>query len=471
MSHNPSPSPPGAPDHGVAVILAAGRSTRMRSRIPKPLHPLCGLPLTRHVINSCRDAGFARVIVVVGFEAEAVRQGLGADVEYAVQKQPLGTGDAARSAAPHIAGYSGPVAVLAGDVPLLSASTLRALRDQHVASGAALTLLTAILDDATGYGRIVRDAEGRVAMIVEEKDATDSERLIREWNPSIYCFDGHAMLAGLKRLRSDNAQRELYLTDVVGLMVRDGARVDALRVSDADETLGVNSRVDLAQVTGILRRRVLTGLMLEGVTVVDAASTYVDATVKVGADTVLEPGAILLGSTTIGEECQIGPNTRIRDSRIGDRCTIAYSQITESKLASGVRVGPFAHLRPGTEVDQGARIGDFVELKNTRLGAGASASHLAYLGDSDIGAGANIGAGAVTCNYDGARKHRTQIGDGAFVGSNATLVAPVVVGGGAYVAAGSTITADVPADALAIARSHAAIKEGWAARRRRDQEA
>jgi len=462
MCQDPSPPASSATSESVAVVLAAGRSTRMRSGTPKPLHPLCGLPLTRHVVESCRQAGFERVIVVVGHEADAVMRGLGDDVEYALQERPLGTGDAARSAAPRLSGHAGPVAVLAGDVPLLRPATLRALRERHLSSGAAATLLTAFLDDATGYGRIIRGPDGAITRIVEEKDATPEQRAVREWNPSIYCFDAETMV---------DAQGELYLTDVIGLLAADGAAVESLPLGDAEEVLGVNSRVDLANVAGIMRRRVLTDLMLSGVTVIDPANTYLDVTVSVGMDTVLEPGVFLMGRTVIGQDCHIGPHARVRDCRIGDRCVVAYSQLTESDLAAGVRVGPFAHLRPGTRVGEGAKIGDYVELKNTHLGAGASASHLAYLGDAEIGAGANIGAGTITCNYDGARKHKTRIGEGAFIGSNATLVAPIEIGDGAYVAAGSTLTDNVPADALAIARCRASVKEGWAARRRSAKEA
>lgn len=447
-----------------AIILAAGKSTRMRSRLPKPLHPLCGLPLTRHVVEACRAAGVARQILVVGHEADAVRAGLGDDLEYALQTEPRGTGDAARAAVPHLEGFTGTVLVLAGDVPLLRPATLARLVQHHRQTQAAATLLTAHLDDATGYGRIIRNADGTVARIVEHKDATPEERAICEWNPSLYCFEWPLLATALHDLQPNNAQGEYYLTDVIAILARQGCRIEAIPVEDAREVLGVNTRVELAEVARLLRQRILTDLMLLGVTITDPAATYVDANVTVGPDTVIEPQTFLLAETTIGEGCVIGPCTRIVGSRIGNHATILASQVVGCEIGDGVRIGPYANLRPGCRLADQVKIGDFVELKNAVLGEKASASHLSYIGDAQVGAGTNIGAGVVTCNYDGFRKHRTIIGKDVFVGTHATLIAPVRVGDGAFIAAGSPIHEDVPEDALAIARTRQTIKPGWARR-------
>jgi bifunctional UDP-N-acetylglucosamine pyrophosphorylase / glucosamine-1-phosphate N-acetyltransferase len=466
MSSSPSTTERAGRPDCAAVILAAGKSTRMKSRLPKPLHPLCGLPLSRHVVEACLAAGVSRTVIVIGHEADAVRAGLGDDLEYALQEQQRGTGDAAKAAESALSGFEGTVLVLAGDVPLLRTETLQRMMDHHRETGAAATLLTAFLDDPTGYGRIVRNADSTVARIVEHKDASPEERAIQEWNPSIYCFQARDFFTALRDVQPNNVQGEYYLTDVIGLFAQSGKRVGAVSTDDPREVLGVNSRVELAEVGRILRERILTELMLSGVTVTDPTSTYVDAGVQVGQDTVLEPQTYLYTGTTIGEECRIGPMTRIADSRIGNGTTIVASQVVDCEIGNEVKIGPFANLRPGCKLADKVKIGDFVELKNAILGEKVSASHLSYIGDAEVGAGSNIGAGVVTCNYDGVRKHRTNIGKNAFVGTNATLVAPVTVGDGAYVAAGSSITEDVPQDALAIARSRPTIKPDWAKRRR-----
>ncbi len=449
-----------------AIVLAAGKSTRMRSKLPKPLHPICGVPLTGHVLRACRAAGVERIVVVIGHEAETVRAGLGDDVEYALQTTQRGTGDAVRAAQPLLAGWQGTVLALAGDAPLLPAETLRRLIAHHQDTGAAATLLTAFLDDPTGYGRVVRDAVGRVARIVEERDTTEAERAIREWNPSIYAFDAPALWTALADLKPNNAQGEFYLTDTIGALVTQGARVEAIPANDFRDVLGVNTRIELAAAAALLRQRLLANLMFSGVTVTDPATTYVDVDVEVGQDTVLEPNTFLLRGTRVGEDCILGPFTRIEASMLGNGVRVLASQVVESVLEDGVQVGPYANLRPGSHLGPKVKIGDFVEIKNARLGAGVSASHLAYIGDAEVGEGTNIGAGAITCNFDGFHKHRTVIGKGVFIGSNATLIAPITVGDGAYVAAASPLAQDVPADALAIARAYPTIKEGWAARRR-----
>ncbi len=446
-----------------AIILAAGKSTRMRSKLPKMLHPICGLPMTAHVIRACRQAGVARIVVVVGHEAEAVKAGLGSDVEYVLQAQQRGTGDAVRAAQPLLGDWPGAILVLAGDVPLLSGATLANLLQHHAQTGAAATLLTAFLDDPTGYGRVVRDGEQRVARIVEHKDASETERAITEWNPSLYAFSSAALWVSLADIQPANAQGEFYLTDTIGLLAQRNARLEALPVADALDVLGVNNRAELAGCATILRERLLRDLMLSGVTITDPASAYIDVGVTIGQDTVVEPNSYLLRGTTIGEDCVIGPMTRIENSRLGNGVRVLASQVVDSELADGVKVGPFANLRPGTRLGKKVKIGDFVEVKNSTFHEGAQASHLAYIGDAEVGAGTNIGAGAITCNYDGYRKHRTIIGARAFIGSNSTLVAPVTIGEGAFVAAASAITEDVPPDALAVARERLTLKNGWAA--------
>jgi bifunctional UDP-N-acetylglucosamine pyrophosphorylase/glucosamine-1-phosphate N-acetyltransferase len=468
VNHNSSAAIPpgdvnGADAPVAAIVLAAGRSTRMRSKLPKPLHPICGLPMTAHVLRACRDAGVDRVVVVVGHEAERVRAGLGTEVEYALQEQQRGTGDAVKAAQALFSNWMGTILILAGDIPLLPADSLRRLIAHRAGTGAAVAMLTALLDDPTGYGRIVRDASGRVARIVEERDASPEERAIREWNPSIYAYDSATLWPALAEVQPNNAQGEFYLTDTIGLLAARGAHIEAVPTQDSQEVLGVNTRVELASVAAVMRRRLLNNLMLSGVTVTDPASTYVEVDVEIGQDTVIEPHTFLLRGTRIGEDCVIGPETRIENSQLGNNVRVVASHIEGSVLADGVKVGPYAHLRPGADLGAGVKIGNFVEVKNAKLAAGSQASHLSYVGDATVGERTNIGAGTITCNYDGYNKHRTVIGKRAFIGSHSTLVAPVTIGDGAFVAAGSSITEDIPADALGIARERTTVKEGWAA--------
>ncbi len=457
-ANEPVPTEPCA-----AIILAAGRSTRMRSKMPKMLHPLCGLPMTAHVIRACRGAGVERIVVVVGHEAHAVKAGLGDEVEYALQAQQRGTGDAVKAAHNLLADWPGAILVLAGDVPLLRGETLASLRAKHAQSGAGVTLLTAFMDDPAGYGRVVRDAAGQVTGIVEHKDADDAQRQIKEWNPSLYAFRGASLWAALEQIQPANAQGEYYLTDTVGVLARQGERIEALAVADAQAALGVNTRVELAACDAILRARLLTAHMLAGVSITDPASAYIDVDVTIGQDTVIEPNTFIKRGTTIGEDCVIGPNSRIENSRIGQGVRVLASYVAGSILEDGAKVGPFANLRAGSHLGKNVKVGDFVEVKNSILHDGAQASHLAYIGDAEIGEQTNIGAGAITCNYDGYRKHRTQIGKRAFIGSHSTLVAPLTIGDGAFIAAASIITQDVPADALAIARPQTLTRAGWAA--------
>ena len=447
------------------VILAAGKGKRMKSRLPKVLHRVCGRPMIWHVLSAVRALRPDRILVVVGHGGDEVRRAVGEDVEVVFQEEQLGTAHALLQAEGPLRGFPGEILVLCGDTPLIRSTTLADLVARHRSRGAAATLATARLEDPTGYGRVLRGPAGEVRGIREEKDATGSERGIREVNAGIYCFGTGELFELLAGLTPDNQQGEFYLTDVVGRMVERGLVVADYALEDPEEILGVNDRRQLALVEGIMRRRILERLMLEGVTVVDPGATYVDAGVRVGHDTVLYPFTFLEGETEIGAECHIGPGVRLVDSRVGDRVTVQYSVVLESVIEEASQVGPFAHLRPGTHVGRRVRVGNFVEVKKSRLGEGSKVPHLSYIGDATVGGGVNVGAGTITCNFDGRHKWPTVIGEGAFIGSNVSLVAPVEVGPGATVAAGSTITRDVPAGALGLARSRQTNVLGWKKKR------
>ncbi len=454
------------------VILAAGEGKRMRSRLPKALHRLGGRPLIAYPVSLARRLG-GRLVVVVGRGGEDVRQALGdaADVHFVEQKERLGTGHALREARSACGNGTGTIVVLPGDTPLLSETTLKRLVDAHRASHAAATLLTAVVDAPAGYGRIVRDA-GRVTAIVEDRDASPQQKQIREIGTSIYCFDARHLWPAIAEVRADNDQGEYYLTDVIGILKRRGQPVEAVTAADPTECLGINDRKQLAQVAALLRARTLERLMAEGVTVLDPASTYVDDTVSVGSDSVLAPGVVLEGATVIGAECTIGPGCHVSDSRLGERVILKpYCVLTEATVEDDATLGPFCHLRPLSHVGVRAKIGNFVELKKSRIGRGSKVPHLSYVGDATVEEEVNIGAGTITCNYDGVKKHETRIGKGAFVGTNSSLVAPITIGEGAYVAAGSTVTEDVPPGALALGRSKQVNKEGWASRRKKPKPA
>ncbi len=450
------------------LILAAGKGTRMKSAVPKVLHPLAGAPVIDYVLRTAAALSPASRTIVVGHGADRVREALAphADLRFVVQEPQLGTAHAVQQAAPLLRGATGTLLLLYGDVPRLSADTSRALLDEHQRSGNAATVLTAIVPDPSGYGRIVRDARG-IARIVEHRDATDEERAIREINSGIYAFELEPLWDALSRVATDNDQAEYYLTDLVGIYRADTRRVGALVAERPDEILGINGRGELAAMAKRIWRERADRLMAAGVTLEDPDTTYVDAGVTVGRDTTIRPGVILEGQTTIGSNCVIHAGVRIVDSVVEDDVVILdHCLITGARIAEQSQVGPMAQLRPGTEVLRDARIGNFVELKKTRLGAGSKAMHLAYLGDATIGENVNIGAGTITCNYDGVRKNPTVIEDGAFIGSDSQLVAPVKVGRGAYVAAGSSITKDVPAGALGIARGRQENHEGWVERKK-----
>ncbi len=453
------------------VVLAAGKGTRMKSELPKVLHQISGTPILEYVLRAADGLTPASVSVVVGHKADYLQSRLRdrAGLRFAVQQPQLGTAHAVMQTEPLLAGATGTMLLLSGDVPLLSTATLRALLTVHQAEGAAATVLTAVLERPYGYGRIVR-SHGQVARIVEERDASPAERAIREINAGVYAFDLEPLFPALRSIASQNAQGEYYLTDLVAIYRRRRLMVASETVADATEIRGINSRTELAEVGALVRQKKNEELMAAGVTLVDPATTYVDPDVIVGADTVIHPNVYLEGQTRIGAACEIHAGVRLVDATLGDRVTVLnYTVITDSVVGSEVRLGPFAHLRPGSRVAAAAHVGNFVELKKTVLGAGSKASHLTYLGDATIGEGVNIGAGTITCNYDGVHKHPTIVEDGAFIGSDSQLVAPVRIGKGAYVAAGSSIVEDVPAGSLGISRGRQANVDGWVQRRKAAQ--
>jgi bifunctional UDP-N-acetylglucosamine pyrophosphorylase/glucosamine-1-phosphate N-acetyltransferase len=451
------------------VILAAGKGTRMKSVQPKVLHPLAGRPLIEHVLRTVDELAAASTILVVGHGADEVTTTLSSRprLQFVVQSPQLGTGHALLQTRPALSGKTGTLLLLYADVPLLRAGTLARLIETHQNARAAATVLTAELEDPYGYGRIVRDRSGKIVRIVEERDASAEERAIREVNSGIYAFALAPLFDALDGLAADNAQGEYYLTDLVSIYRRKNQRVETLLIEAPDELRGVNSRVDLADLGRVLRARKNRALMLDGVTLEDPATTYVDDDVVVGPDTVIAPGVLLEGRTRVGRGCRIGPGARLTNATLADDVTVLdRSVIVESTVDAGASIGPFAHVRPQSIVGEHARVGNFVELKKTKIGRGSKANHLAYLGDATIGDDVNVGAGTITCNYDGVNKHPTIIEDGVFIGSDTQLIAPVRVGRGAYVAAGSSITADVPPDSLAIARGRQENKVGWAVKRR-----
>ena len=436
------------------VILAAGRGSRMRSALPKVLHPLCGRPLVHWPVQAARDAGAGRIVVVDSI-ARPLDGHLPQDVVLAVQERPNGTADALESAAGAFP-EDGAVIVLSGDVPLVTSAFLSELLAAHTASGAAATMATMLLDDPGDYGRVLRDPAGDVTGVVEAKaggDATADQRAIREVNTGIFAFDARALRAALPHVGSENAQGERYLPDVLPVLRAMGLPIAAHVVADATLTLGVNDRADLAAVRAIAQARIHDRLMREGVTIVDPGSTTIDADVAIGRDTAIEPHCTLTGATLIGAHCRIGANSTLTDALLGDGVTVRQSWLDSCDLHDGATVGPFAYLRPGAVLRRGAKAGTFVEIKNSDIGAGTKVPHLSYIGDADVGERTNLGAGTITANYDGRAKHRTTIGSGVRGGVDTMFVAPVLVGDGAWTAAGSVVTEDVPAGALAVARS------------------
>jgi bifunctional UDP-N-acetylglucosamine pyrophosphorylase / glucosamine-1-phosphate N-acetyltransferase len=450
------------------VVLAAGKGTRMKSRLPKVLHKIGGLTIIERVLRTAAALDPNSITIVVGHGADEVKGSLArrASVQFAEQEQQLGTGHALLQTRPHLEGKKGTVVLLSGDAPLLTVDSLKALIATHTEAQASATVITANFPRPFGYGRIVRTS-GRISKIVEERDATSAQKAIGEINSGIYAFDLAPLFSALDSIGTANKQGEYYLPDLVAIYRKQKRAVATWTVGRADEIRGINSRAELAEVTTMVRQQKNEELMAAGVTLIDPATTYVDADVVVGPDTVIYPCVFLEGSTKIGAACEIQSGARIFNSTIGDRvCVRNHTVVTDSTVEAGAFLGPFAHIRPGSRVGEDAHVGNFVELKKTDMGKGAKANHLAYLGDSTIGEKTNVGAGTITCNYDGEKKHQTVIGAGVFVGSNSTLVAPVTLADGSYIAAGSAVTTDVPAGALAIGRARQENKQGWVARRK-----
>ena len=450
------------------VILAAGQGTRMKSSLPKVLHPVAGEPMLEHVLRSAAALGPATTTLVVGHGADAIQTRLAgrSGLRFALQVPQCGTAHALQQAEPLLAGQGGTLVLLSGDVPLLRAETVRLLLATHQAAKAAATVMTAVVEQPYGYGRVIRTA-GKIVGIVEERDASAAQRRGCEINSGIYAFDLPPLFDALRTIAARNAQGEHYLTDLVAAYRRRRLAVETQIVGDPREIRGVNTRSELSEVSTIMKQNKNAELMAAGVTIVDPATTYIDNEVEVGQDTVIHPGVLIQGRSKIGSACEIHASVRIADSEIGDRVTIRdFCLILDSHVAEGATVGPFAHLRSATDIGAGAKIGNFVEVKKTTFGAGSKAKHLSYLGDATIGTKVNVGAGTITCNYDGQQKHQTVIEDDAFIGSDSQLIAPVRVGKGAYVGAGSSITEDVPPGALGVGRGRQANIEGWADRKK-----
>lgn len=444
-----------------AIVLAAGKGTRMKSKLYKVMHPICGKPMIQHIVDLLQKLSLEKIVVVVGHGADAVKDQLGDGVRFAFQEEQLGTAHAVSMSREHLQDQDGMTIVINGDTPLVREETLKNLLAYHQNKKAAATVLTTLLADPTGYGRIIRDQNGDVNRIVEEKDATLGQKKICEISTGIFCFDNRKLFASIDQVRNDNAQGEYYLPDVLQILKEQDCRISAFLTADAEEGAGVNDRVQLSQMEGILRKRINEQHMKNGVTIIDPAATYIDADVVIDRDTVIYPGTFLRGKTRIGEACEIGPHVEVTDCQVETQVKITNSTIIESIVHANATVGPYAYIRPQSEIGKGARVGDFVELKNTRVGDNSKVSHLAYLGDTEVGRNVNVGCGVIAVNYDGVAKHKTTIEDGSFIGCNVNLIAPVTVGSGAYVAAGSTITKDVPSQALAIARERQQNKEAY----------
>lgn len=452
------------------VILAAGQGTRMKSDVPKVLHKILDKPMVEYVIGVSKEVGAKEVCVVVGHQSAMVKSIIKDrcdDVSFALQKEQLGTGHALMQTGDFI--NSGNILVLCGDTPLIKAETLKEFMDYHEKEGNAVTVMSMCVEDPTGYGRIVIDHKnGSFSKIVEEKDANAEEKKIKEVNTGVYIFKAEALCEALSKLQNNNAQNEYYLTDTVEIIANSGKNVSAYMSMDPNEFMGINNKLQLSNAIAVMRDRINTRLMLDGVTITDPASTYIGSDVKIERDTIIYPGCMIEGNTQIGKSCIIGPNTKITSSKIDDCVTILNSVLDRAEIKGYSSVGPFAYLRPDSKIGEHVKIGDFVEVKNSNIDDGTKVSHLTYIGDSDVGKCVNFGCGTVTVNYDGKTKNRCKIGDGAFIGCNTNLVAPVEIEARAYTAAGSTITQNVPEDSLAIARNRQENKEGW--RKKNDNE-
>jgi UDP-N-acetylglucosamine diphosphorylase/glucosamine-1-phosphate N-acetyltransferase len=448
-------------DKRFAVVLAAGQGTRMKSKLYKVLHPVCGKPMVEHVVDEALKLSLSKLVTIVGHGAEEVKKQLGDKSEYALQAEQLGTAHAVKQAQPFLADEKGVTIVICGDTPLLTAETMEQMLKEHTQREAKATILTAVAEDPTGYGRIIRSENGAGQKIVEHKDASEEERLVTEINTGTYCFDNEALFRAIDQVSNDNAQGEYYLPDVIEILKNEGETVAAYQTGNFQETLGVNDRVALSQAEQFMKERINKRHMQNGVTLIDPMNTYISPDAVIGSDTVIYPGTVIKGEVQIGEDTIIGPHTEIMNSAIGSRTVIKQSVVNHSKVGNDVNIGPFAHIRPDSVIGNEVKIGNFVEIKKTQFGDRSKASHLSYVGDAEVGTDVNLGCGSITVNYDGKNKYLTKIEDGAFIGCNSNLVAPVTVGEGAYVAAGSTVTEDVPGKALAIARARQVNKDDY----------
>ena len=444
-----------------AVVLAAGQGTRMKSKLYKVLHEVCGKTMVEHVIDQVEQAGVDKIVTIVGHGAEAVQTTVGNRSEFVLQSEQLGTGHAVLQAKETLGGKSGTTLVICGDTPLLTAQTLENLVKHHESQQAKATILTAHADDPLGYGRIIRNQAQHVEKIVEQKDATEIEARVQEINTGTYVFDNEILFEALANVNNDNAQGEYYLPDVIEILKKQGQIVSAYQMADMSEALGVNDRVALAEASVKMKKKINEKHMRNGVTLLDPFNTYIEADVKIGSDTIIEPGVLLKGQTVIGEDCFIGTHSEISDSKIGNRVRVISSNIESAEMADDSNIGPYSHLRPNSKIGEQVHIGNFVEVKNAQIGAHTSVAHLTYVGDADLGENINVGCGVVFVNYDGKDKHRSTVGDNSFIGCNVNLIAPVEIGANTVLAAGSTITQDVPEQALGIARARQVNKEGY----------
>jgi len=451
------------------IIMAAGKGKRMKSNLPKGLHNLAGKPILNYVLETVDQLKAKRKIIVIGYKSEKIKELTGDEIEYAEQVEQLGTAHAVLQAKRLLSNFEGDVLILSGDVPFLTINTLKRFLKYHKNNKFSCTLISTILENPHGYGRIVRDKEGKIKGIIEEVDLPEDKKGINEINTGIYCFNKEDLFPALEKIVPDNKQGEYYLTDTVKMLLKDGLNIGNVMVKDYSEVLGINTRVDLANASQKVYQRVSKHLMLQGVTIIDLNSTFIDEGIKIGEDTVIYPFTIIEKDSKIGTGCQIGPYSHLIDVRIGKGVKVWASIIEDSSIEEGANIGPYAHLRPGTIIKKGAKIGNFVEVKKTVVGEASKASHLTYLGDAVIGKRVNIGAGTITCNYDGKKKNKTIIEDEVFIGSNNSLVAPVKLGKASYTGAGSTITEDVPPDSLAIARSKQRNIKGWGKRKKKNK--
>ena len=444
-----------------AVILAAGQGTRMKSKLYKVLHPVCDKPMVQHVVDQVSMLSLQKLVIVVGHGADKVKSQIGEQCEYVLQEEQLGTAHAVMQASSNLSDKEGVTLVVCGDTPLITSKTMEALLLHHEETGAKATILTANASDPAGYGRVIRNKEGHVQKIVEHKDANEQERTINEINTGTYCFDNKLLFQALNNVSNDNVQGEYYLPDVIEILKKQDEIVSAFQTDSFEETLGVNDRFALSQAEQIMKHRINKQHMLNGVTIIDPGNTYISSDVIIQQDTTIYPGTVIKGNTTILSQCEIGPNTEIKNCSIGEKTVIRHSVAHDSSVGNDVTIGPFAHIRPASTISDEVKIGNFVEVKKSIFGKGSKASHLSYIGDAEVGSDVNLGCGSITVNYDGKNKYLTKIEDGAFIGCNSNLIAPVTIGKGAYVAAGSTVTNDVPGNSLSIARARQVNKEGY----------